>query len=1115
MAHLQQSMQGALLDTIRGQNSLVNDLAKRKLYDTAVEEFNAKDRRPKVNFSKTINEEQTLVVSQAYPEFQITFYNTQLAVHSLAAGLRTLELEYLMMQIPYGSLTYDIGGNFAAHLFKGRDYVHCCMPNLDLRDIMRHENQKDSVATYISRLKARNKVIPAFQQDAFQRYAERSDEVVCSDTFQCCTSNRYNSGNRVYAIALHSLYDIPADELGAALLRKDVHTLYAAFHFAEELLLEASTVELPAIGGIFSRDGDRLDFCFSNESTLNYSHSYSNLLKYVCKTYFPASSRYVYMKEFLVTRVNTWFCKFTKLDTYTLYRGVYHRGCDQNEFYAAMEDAWHYKKTLAMLNTERIVLEDKSSVNYWFPKMRDMVIVPLFDVSLETQRRTRKEVLVNKDFVFTVLNHIRTYQAKALTYNNVLSFVESIRSRVIINGVTARSEWDVDKSLIQSLSMTFFLITKLSVLKDELLTSKFTLSNKSLNEHVWDEIKSACGSIFPGLKETLLRRKMISSSADKLEIKVPDTYVTFHDRFVSEYKSSVEMPTIDISKDLSEAECFYSALSELSVLENSKDFDLEKFSRMCALNSVNPEVAAKVIVAVLSNESGVTLPFKEPTEGNIAEALKPNGRDEVLTLENVTENTDLTYKSMVSSGSLPLCGISGEIACDTFVRNEEINSLEEYHMLAAESVINNRMASIVYSGPLQVQQMQNYVDSLVASLSATVSNLKKLVKDSSIGSQDALSKVGVFDARMKRWLIKPTLKNHSWGVVQKFDGKCFLAILSYDNENPICDADWCKVAVSNESMVYSDMAKLRVLKGSMGDKPPHVSSAKVTLVDGVPGCGKTKEILKRVNFDEDLVLVPGKEAAAMIRKRANQSGNTVANNNNVKTVDSFLMNLGKGPRNHFKRLFIDEGLMLHPGCVYFLVTLSLCDEAFVFGDTQQIPYINRVQNFPFPKHFSKLIVDETEKRRTTLRCPVDVTHFLNQRYDGAVTTTSKTTRSVGVDVVNGAATMNPVTRPLKGKIITFTQSDKITLASRGYENVNTVHEIQGETYDDVCLVRLTPTPIHIIARDSPHVLVGLTRHTKTFKYYTVVLDPLVKIVRDLECVSNFLLDVYMVDSVNA
>ena len=70
------------------------------------------------------------------------------------------------------------------------------------------------------------------------------------------------------------------------------------------------------------------------------------------------------MKEFLVTRVNTWFCKFSRLDTFVLYRGVYHRGVDKEQFYSAMEDAWHYKKTLAMMNSERILLEDSSSVNY-------------------------------------------------------------------------------------------------------------------------------------------------------------------------------------------------------------------------------------------------------------------------------------------------------------------------------------------------------------------------------------------------------------------------------------------------------------------------------------------------------------------------------------------------------------------------------------------------------------------------------------------------------------------------------------------------------------------------------------------------------------------------------
>ena len=79
------------------------------------------------------------------------------------------------------------------------------------------------------------------------------------------------------------------------------------------------------------------------------------------------------------------------------------------------------------------------------------------------------------------------------------------------------------------------------------------------------------------------------------------------------------------------------------------------------------------------------------------------------------------------------------------------------------------------------------------------------------------------------------------------------------------------------------------------DGEPHISSAKVTLVDGVPGCGKTKEILSRVNFDEDLVLVPGKQAAEMIRRRANSSGLIVATKENVRTLDSFLMNYGRGP----------------------------------------------------------------------------------------------------------------------------------------------------------------------------------------------------------------------------
>nr|QXL43075.1 126 kDa protein [Tomato mottle mosaic virus] len=1112
MAYTQTATSSALLDTVRGNNTLVNDLAKRRLYDTAVDEFNARDRRPKVNFSKVVSEEQTLIATRAYPEFQITFYNTQNAVHSLAGGLRSLELEYLMMQIPYGSLTYDIGGNFASHLFKGRAYVHCCMPNLDVRDIMRHEGQKDSVELYLARLERGNKFVPNFQKEAFDRYAETPDEVVCHDTFQTCRHSQEMYTGRVYAIALHSIYDIPADEFGAALLRKNVHVCYAAFHFSENLLLEDSHVNLDEINACFQRDGDRLTFSFASESTLNYTHSFSNILKYVCKTYFPASNREVYMKEFLVTRVNTWFCKFSRIDTFLLYKGVAHKGVDSEQFYKAMEDAWHYKKTLAMCNSERILLEDSSSVNYWFPKMRDMVIVPLLTLS-ETSKRSRKEVLVSKDLVYTVLNHIRTYQAKALTYANVLSFVESIRSRVIINGVTARSEWDVDKSLLQSLSMTFFLHTKLSVLKDDLLISKFSLGPKPVSQLMWEEISLAFGNAFPTIKERLINRKLIQITENALEIRVPDLYVTFHDRLVSEYKLSVEMPALDIRKKMEETEVMYNALSELSVLKNSDKFDVDVFSQMCQSLEVDPMTAAKVIVAVMSNESGLTLTFEQPTEANVALALQDSEKASegalVVTSRDVEEPS---MKGSMARGELQLAGLAGDIPESSFTRSEEIESLEQFHMATASSLIQKQMCSIVYTGTIKVQQMKNFIDSLVASLSAAVSNLVKILKDTAANDLESRQKFGVLHVTSKKCLdSNHPPQSHAWGALETHARKYHVALLEYDESGVITCDDWRRVAVSSESVVYSDMAKLKTLRKLLLDGEPPVSSAKVVLVDGVPGCGKTKQTLSKVNFDEDLILVPGRQAAEMIRRRANSSGVIVATKDNVRTVDSFIMNYGKGGRCQFKRLFIDEGLMLHTGCVNFLVTMSLCDIAYVYGDTQQIPYINRVTGFPYPAHFSKLEVDEVETRRTTLRCPADVTHFLNQRYEGYVMCTSAEKKSVSQEMVSGAATINPVSKPLSGKVLTFTQSDKEALLSRGYSDVHTVHEVQGETYADVSLVRLTPTPVSIMARTVPMCL-SHCRVTQNRLSTTRCHGSLVSIIREIEQVSSYLLDMYKVEA---
>ena len=138
----------------------------------------------------------------------------------------------------------------------------------------------------------------------------------------------------------------------------------------------------------------------------------------------------------------------------------------------------------------------------------------------------------------------------------------------------------------------------------------------------------------------------------------------------------------------------------------------------------------------------------------------------------------------------------------------------------------------------------------------------------------------------------------------------------------------------------------------------------------MPGCGKAAEIIARVNWKTDLVLTPGREAAAMIRRRACALHKSpVATSDNVRTFDSFVMN-----RKIFKfdAVYVDEGLMVHTGLLNFALKISGCKKAFVFGDAKQIPFINRVTIcFDYPKELRTLIVDNVERRYVTHRCPRD------------------------------------------------------------------------------------------------------------------------------------------------
>ena len=206
--------------------------------------------------------------------------------------------------------------------------------------------------------------------------------------------------------------------------------------------------------------------------------------------------------------------------------------------------------------------------------------------------------------------------------------------------------------------MTFFLQTKLAALQDDIVMGKFRCLDKTTSELIWDEVGKFFGNVFPTIKERLVSRKILDVSENALKIKIPDLYVTWKDRFVAEYTKSEELPHLDIKKDLEEAEQMYDALSELSILKGADNFDIAKFKDMCKALDVSPDVAARVIVAVAENRSGLTLTFDKPTEENVAKALKSTASEAVVNLEPTSEEVNINKFSIAEKGKLPVCAES-------------------------------------------------------------------------------------------------------------------------------------------------------------------------------------------------------------------------------------------------------------------------------------------------------------------------------------------------------------------------------------------------------------------------------------------------------------------------
>ncbi|AYA58347.1 1a/1b [Blackcurrant leafroll-associated virus 1] len=358
------------------------------------------------------------------------------------------------------------------------------------------------------------------------------------------------------------------------------------------------------------------------------------------------------------------------------------------------------------------------------------------------------------------------------------------------------------------------------------------------------------------------------------------------------------------------------------------------------------------------------------------------------------------------------------------------------------------------------------------------------------------SKLVLYDCASRRMQMKNRVYFKSWEKVYKEDG--FRYCFSSDGLVPFTS----ETVRGKKVVLHEDIAFLPqnlFLRAVSGNNFRFTNSeVSLRLYEAPPGGGKTHTLIdlfsKCYAVVNALVLTANKNSQIEISEKVmwkikglnmGQNEEILSVQPYVCTIDSYLMH---SPERKCEILFVDECFMVHAGEVLAALEFTKCKVALLFGDSRQIHYIHRGELEA--SRFSDLnnYIDGSGRiyGNKSYRCPWDVCEWLSKQYENKISSVAHNTvgeSSCSVKLVECEEDLeiSPHT-----KYLTYTQEEKHRV--QAYLNkrhlkseVNTVHEVQGETYTKVDLVRFK------FQEDAPfssmnHIVVALSRHTRSLVY---------------------------------
>jgi hypothetical protein len=261
--------------------------------------------------------------------------------------------------------------------------------------------------------------------------------------------------------------------------------------------------------------------------------------------------------------------------------------------------------------------------------------------------------------------------------------------------------------------------------------------------------------------------------------------------------------------------------------------------------------------------------------------------------------------------------------------------------------------------------------------------------------------------------------------------------------------------------------------------------ATIKLMEGPPGCGKTyqcMEMAKKCNKPTAILSATRKGKEELASRLGGDCDRIF-----VSTVDSYMLNCKKT----FHNVFVDEALMVHAAVYDYIATVSQCKNLLLFGDRRQIPFISRVPNMRLLHQLYQFDPKDVNLVTVSLRCPQDVISIIAPKYGCPIHTTNEIRKSLSVRPIKGIAdaqNFDPdfLAYDPSRQYITLHQQEKHELLKKGFKDVLSVHEAQGQTFEHVVLVRTEKKSFPLFSETGSHYLVAISRHTKSFVYATEI-----------------------------